>query len=144
MPPHGHVCHAPSNADLANTFLTVGLDYRDLECTPSGGEFQAQVEYTGRDGQTRGIKTEPQNIPNNWMELIDFNFDVSYESIKPGSEVKVFITPQREIQAWQSFTYETFASKPSNRRAVIITSNSTSAESRSVETIRRQAYPNCD
>ncbi|KAK7986901.1 hypothetical protein PG996_006490 [Apiospora saccharicola] len=72
VPSHGQVCRAPPNADLASTFLTVGLDYRNIttECSRNGGEFQARIEYHGRDGQSRSAQTGPKNIPNDWREMI--------------------------------------------------------------------------
>lgn len=144
VPWQGARCFAPPEADLANTYLSVSLD-RGVPhgCHPNlGGDHHGRVNYTGRDGRPHEDKAKgkPDNIPDDWEGMLDFDFGVSYDSIKPDSIVTVFVTAETmDGEAmYRSFTYK---GAFNGRRAI---TSSDAVENRTVEAAPRQALPVCE
>ncbi|KAK7913803.1 hypothetical protein PG985_011506 [Apiospora marii] len=137
-------CYAPPVADPATTYLTVSMDRGGPHaCHPNlGGDHHARIEYTGRDGRTHEDKAKgrPDNIPDDWEGMLDFDFGVSYQSIEPGSIVTVFVTAEKMEgeEMYQSFTYQ---GAFDNRRAVV---SNDAVGNRTVEVACRQALPFCE
>ncbi|KAK7986979.1 hypothetical protein PG996_006415 [Apiospora saccharicola] len=93
VPTSGYVCHAPG----PNTYLRAGFDRRIISeyCHPNvGGKISSRVIYTGKDGSEheQQSRSNPQEIPDDWSGLLDFDYDIPYSGIKADTTVKLYMS----------------------------------------------------